>query len=193
MPRMVIQLLSFEFIRKVRRKSKKELTNWRKRESGNMSNDLDQLDEWAESVPSIDIGLPQKLKDHEYRKGYFLAEASARIAEQLTALRKRRQLNQKQVAELVGTHQPAISRAEKADYHSWSFNTLRGIADALDARIRVIIEPSEDVLHEYEDKADDDVLNGDAVKAAEEASKKLGQAPLTPQRDNQQKPQPSLQ
>jgi transcriptional regulator with XRE-family HTH domain len=99
---------------------------------------------------SIEIELPKKLQNREYRRRYFLAEASARIAEQLIALRKKRHLNQKQVAELVGTHQPAISRAERADYHSWSFKTLRGIADALDARIRVVIEPAEETLREYE-------------------------------------------
>jgi transcriptional regulator with XRE-family HTH domain len=160
-----------------------------------MNNDLDRLDASAESAPSIDVNLPQKLKDREYRKRYFLAEASARIAEQLIALRKRRQLNQKQVAELAGTHQPAISRAEKADYHSWSFNTLRGIADALDARIRVLIEPSEDVLPEYEvqNKAEDDVLNGDAIKAAADASRNLDQIPPLSLRDGKSKPQLSHQ
>jgi len=158
-----------------------------------MSDDLDQRDVRTESPPSIEIDLPKKLKDREYRKMYFLAEASARIAEQLIALRKRRQLNQKQVAELVGTHQPAISRSEKADYHSWSFNTLRGIADALDARIRVLIEPSEDVLQEYEKKneADDGLLNGDAIKAAAEGARRLGQPPVL-SHDNQVKLQSSL-
>ena len=114
-------------------------------------------------APVIDVGLPEKMKDKEYRKRYFLAEASAHIAAQLIALRKRRNLNQKQVADLIGTGQPAISRAEKADYQNWSFNTLRGIADALNARIRVVIQPSEDVLHEYETLSiDEDVESGDS-------------------------------
>ena len=130
-----------------------------------------------ENAPSIEVGLPTKLRDPQYRKSYFLAEASALIAEQLISLRRRRQLNQKQVAELVGTHQPGISRAEKADYHSWSFKTLRGIAEALDARIRVLIEPSEDVLHEYAttEVPNDEILNGDAIKAALGAARNLEQ------------------
>ena len=160
-----------------------------------MSNELGRWDGSVGIAPSIDVNLPQKLKDRGYRKKYFLAEASARIAEQLIALRKRRLLNQKQVAELVGTHQPAISRAERADYHSWSFNTLRGIADALDARIRVVIEPSEDVLPEYEarNKAEDDVLNGDAIKAAADASTNLDQIRPMSLRDSQSEPQSSHQ
>jgi len=104
----------------------------------------------TEIAHTIDLNLPAQLRDRSFRRKFFLAEASAWIAEQLIALRKRRGLSQKQVAELTNTQQPAISRAERADYQNWSFNTLRAIADALDARIRVYIEPYEDVLKEYE-------------------------------------------
>ena len=117
---------------------------------------------------SISINLPKKLRNREYRQRYFLAEASARIAEQLISLRRKRQLNQKQVADLINTKQPAISRAERADYHNWSFNTLRAIADALDARISVSIQPAEDILHEYDVgvNAAYPELIGDAARAA---------------------------
>jgi transcriptional regulator with XRE-family HTH domain len=100
---------------------------------------------------SIDLRLSQKLRDKGYRLRFFLAEASAKIAAQLITLRKKRGLTQTEVANLVGTRQPAISRAERADYQNWSFSTLRGIAEALDARIQVVIEPSEDILHEYDE------------------------------------------
>lgn len=104
----------------------------------------------TEPAHSIDLNLPEKLQNREYRQKFFLAETSARIAAQLIALRKRRGLNQQQLAELLDTKQPAISRIEKADYQSWSFSILRKIAEKCDARIRVFIEPSEDVLGEYE-------------------------------------------
>lgn len=104
-----------------------------------------------ETALPIDLKLSEKLKDKTYRQQFFLAEASARIAEQLIKLRERRGLSQKEVAEVVGTKQPAISRAEQADYQNWSLSTLRGIAAALDARIRVVIEPAEDVLPEYDE------------------------------------------
>ena len=105
-------------------------------------------------LPSIDLGISKKLRsDRAYRQAFFLAESSALIAQQLIELRKRRGLNQSQVAEALETGQPAISRVERADYRNWSFNTLRRLADAMDARLRVIIEPSEDVLGEYEGQA----------------------------------------
>jgi transcriptional regulator with XRE-family HTH domain len=100
----------------------------------------------------IDFRLPEKLRDREYRQRFFLAECSAEIAAQLIALRRRRDLKQGEVANLIGTQQPAISRYEQADYQSRSFSVLQKIAGALDARIRVLIEPSEDVLGEYDDE-----------------------------------------
>jgi transcriptional regulator with XRE-family HTH domain len=109
----------------------------------------------AEIAHSIDLNLEEKLRDRSYRQKFFLAESSARIAAQLIALRKLRGLSQKEVADIIGTQQPAISRAEQADYQNWSFATLRGIADALDARLRVLIEPSEDVTKEYSQSPED--------------------------------------
>ena len=106
----------------------------------------------------IDLELTKKLKDRSYRQEFFLAEASMNIARQLVALRKRRGLDQWQLAKMVGTQQPAISRIEKADYQNWSFNTLRKVASALDARIRISIEAAEDVLHEYEHQAESAVI-----------------------------------
>jgi transcriptional regulator with XRE-family HTH domain len=108
-----------------------------------------------EPAQSIDLNLKTKLKDKAYRQRFFLAQDSAHIAEQLISLRKRRGLNQTQVAELAGTKQPAISRAEQADYQNRKLETLRAIVEALDGRLRVIIEPAEDVLGEYETETTD--------------------------------------
>jgi transcriptional regulator with XRE-family HTH domain len=100
---------------------------------------------------SIDLKIREKLEgDREYRKRFFWAQAAAEIASQLIKLRKKRNLNQGEVAALIGTKQPAISRAEQADYNNWNLRTLRSISEALDARIRVVIEPAEDVLAEYD-------------------------------------------
>jgi len=103
-----------------------------------------------EPAQPIDLNLREKLKDKGYRQRFFRAQDSAQIADQLIALRKRRGMNQTQVAELSGTKQPAISRAEQADYQNRKLETLRAIVEALDGRLRVIIEPAEDVLAEYE-------------------------------------------
>jgi DNA-binding XRE family transcriptional regulator len=104
----------------------------------------------AEIAHSIDLDLVRKLHDDaKYRQQYFWDEASARIVADMIALRKSRGLNQKQVAEKVGTKQSAISRVEKAEYKNWNLKTLRSIADALDARLRITMEPFEEVLRKY--------------------------------------------
>ena len=121
-------------------------------------------------LPSINLNLSKKLREsQEYRQAFFLAESSALIAKQLIELRKRRGLHQSQVAEALETGQPAISRVERADYRNWSFNTLRRLAEAMDARLRVIIEPSEDVLGEYEQQKDETKPKGKAPQEAQGA------------------------
>ncbi len=107
---------------------------------------------------TIDLELAEQLKDREFREQFFLAEASADIAAQIISLRKRRGKSQSDVAKAIGTGQPAISRVEQADYQNWSFRILRLIAGALDARLRVIIEPAEDVLSEYDQSPSDDAV-----------------------------------
>jgi len=109
----------------------------------------------SELLPSIELDISRKLRDRAYRQSFFLAESSALIAKQLIALRKRRGLNQTQLAQAIDTGQPAISRVERADYHNWSFNTLRRLAEAMDARLRVYIEPAEDVIAEYKTEETD--------------------------------------
>ncbi len=105
----------------------------------------------TETAQSIKLNLTEKLKNSAYRRKFFLAESSALIAEQLIRLRKRRGMNQHDLATRIGTKQPAICRIEQADYRSWSFKTLLKIADELDARLRVVIVPYEDVIMEYGD------------------------------------------
>lgn len=105
----------------------------------------------VDDLPSINLDISEKLLDPDYRREFFLAEASASIAGQLTALRKLRGLKQSDLAKLIGTQQSGVSRIEKPDYRNWSFSTLWKIADVLNARLRIELEPTETVLWEYED------------------------------------------
>ena len=53
-----------------------------------------------------------------------------KIAEQVYALRKQRDLTQKQLAEIMGTTQSVISRLENTDYESERIDTLQKLAAA---------------------------------------------------------------
>ena len=61
------------------------------------------------------------------------------MIQQMITLRRRKGLSQQQLAELVGTHQPSISRLEAG--HIGSITFLLKIADALDASIEIRFVP----------------------------------------------------
>lgn len=102
------------------------------------------------SLKSIKLRIAEKLKDEGYRRRFFRGLAQDEVAQQIRSLRKKRGLIQKDLARQTGMYQSAVSRLEQAEYSRWSLPTLWRIADALDARIRVIFEPAEDVLKHYE-------------------------------------------
>ena len=57
---------------------------------------------------------------------------------------------QKDLGEEANMEQSAVSRIEQSEYSGWSFKTLLRVADALDARLRILLEPAEDVIEQYE-------------------------------------------
>jgi transcriptional regulator with XRE-family HTH domain len=123
---------------------------------------------------TIDLDISKRLKeDDEFRKGYFRALSRNEMAAQIIKLRKMRKMRQRDLADAVDTRQSAISRLEKADYASWNFQTLLGIAEALNARLHIQLEPSEDVIaqyRQYEESVIDKAVTGDSLLTTEEHS-----------------------
>ena len=100
---------------------------------------------------TIDLDISRRLKeDTEFRKGYFRALSRNEIAAQIIRLRKLRKMRQCDLADAVETGQSAISRLEKAEYASWNYQTLLGIAEALHARLHIQFEPVEAVIAQYQ-------------------------------------------
>lgn len=114
-------------------------------------------------LKSIKLRIAEKLKDKGYRREFFRGLAEDEVAQQIRSLRKKRGLLQKDIAEQTGMKQSAVSRLEQAEYSRWGFPTLLRIANTLDARIRIIFEPAEDVIKHYE-----------RLEAASEASPATG-------------------
>jgi transcriptional regulator with XRE-family HTH domain len=73
------------------------------------------------------------LKDNEFKKEYDSLEENFSIAKEVIMLRKEKNLTQKQLAEEIGTSQPAIARLESGEYTKLSLTFLRKVAEALDA------------------------------------------------------------
>lgn len=103
-----------------------------------------------ESLSKIDLGISRKLRNRGYRHRFFRRKAQDEIASQIRELRLKRGLKQKDLAMAMDTGQSAVARIEDATYSGWSFATLQKVAETLDARLKVVFEPIEDVLREYE-------------------------------------------
>ncbi len=99
---------------------------------------------------SIDLSINENLKNKEFRQEWFRAELEDSLSENFRAIRELRGLTQGELADLTGMRQSAVSRFEKSSTANWSVSTLLRIAEALDAKLSIMIEPSELAIQQYE-------------------------------------------
>ena len=104
-----------------------------------------------EFTNSIDLNIAERLqKDQEFRRAFFHAQARDEISSQIFEFREKAKLTkQTDFAEACGMKQSAVSRMEKHEYSSWTFNTLIRIAEALNARWRFVLQSTSDAVAEY--------------------------------------------
>ncbi|MDA3851347.1 MAG: helix-turn-helix transcriptional regulator [Spirochaetaceae bacterium] len=74
-----------------------------------------------------------RLKNPDFKKAYDESENDFLLAQEVIQFRKEKHLTQKQLAEVIGTSQPAIARLESGSYKKLSLEFIRRVADALDA------------------------------------------------------------
>jgi transcriptional regulator with XRE-family HTH domain len=92
--------------------------------------------------------LKEEFNDPEYRESYADDYLNTYVATQIQVLREQRHLSQEELAELVGTKQPGISRLENVNHSSWKTETLKKIAHALGVRLKISFETYGDLLRE---------------------------------------------
>ena len=90
---------------------------------------------------NFDRYLEEQLRDPAFAARFERAGEAWDVALQIAALRQRAGLSQKDLAKLLKTSQQQISRLESPGYEGHSLSTLRRVADVLNARVRVMIEP----------------------------------------------------
>jgi len=73
------------------------------------------------------------LKNKTVKAEYDALEEEFSLAKELIELRKERNMTQQELADKIGTSQPAIARLESGNYKNVSLKFLRKIAKALDA------------------------------------------------------------
>ena len=79
------------------------------------------------------------LQDPEVKKEYDALSPIYEIQEELIKLRNEKGLNQKQLAELIGTKQSAISRLESGNYNP-SVQLLSKLAEAFNKELHIVFK-----------------------------------------------------
>jgi len=80
---------------------------------------------------NFDSLLEQELKDKHFKEAYDSFNEEFTLSKEIIRLRKTNHLTQKELAEKVGTSQPAIARLESGNYKNISLAFLRKVALAL--------------------------------------------------------------
>jgi transcriptional regulator with XRE-family HTH domain len=93
---------------------------------------------------NFDTYLDEQMRDPVFNALFEQAGEVWDVALQITALRKKAGLSQKELAKLLKTSQQQISRLESSGYEGHSLSMLRRVAEALHARVRVVFEPCAD-------------------------------------------------
>jgi len=81
--------------------------------------------------------LRESIRNKEFRKEYENLEEEFELAKEVIALRHNKNLTQKQLAELIGTSQPAIARLESGSFKNLSLAFIRKVAKVLDAKTEI--------------------------------------------------------
>ncbi len=84
----------------------------------------------------------------EYREAYAEDFLNTWVATQIKVLREQRGMTQQELAEKIGTQQAGVSRLENVNYSAWKTETLRKIARALGARLKITFETYGSLLDE---------------------------------------------
>jgi transcriptional regulator with XRE-family HTH domain len=95
---------------------------------------------------NFDNYLDEQMRDQVFSARFEQAGEAWDVALQITALRKKAGLSQKDLARLLKTSQQQISRLESTGYEGHSLSMLRRVAEALHARKKPCCEKSGDIM-----------------------------------------------
>jgi transcriptional regulator with XRE-family HTH domain len=94
------------------------------------------------TVDAMELLARDEANDPELAKGIAREYAKLEIGYQILCAREDAGLTQAQLAERIGTSQPAIARIEQGDQHRISMTTLLKIAEALGLALQIhLVKP----------------------------------------------------
>ena len=95
------------------------------------------------SKTNFDLFLEEQLKDPDFAERFKRAGEAWDVALQLTALREKAGLSQRDLARKLHTSQQQISRLESPSYEGHSLSMLRRVAEVLGVTVSVTLAPKE--------------------------------------------------
>jgi len=80
-------------------------------------------------------------KDPKVKEEYNLLKEEFQIAEEIIKARTKAHISQSELANMIGTKAPAISRIESPGYGRVSITMLKKVADALNCKLQIKLVP----------------------------------------------------
>lgn len=84
--------------------------------------------------------LNERMKDPDFKKVWHDLDPEFELLESFIKAREKKRITQAELARLIGTKQPALSRLERGGFGKATVDTLKKIADALDMRLVVKLQ-----------------------------------------------------
>lgn len=89
---------------------------------------------------TIEEHIKEQMKDPEFKKAWHDLDPEFGLLESMIKARERAGITQAELAERIGTKQPALSRLERGGFKKATIETLKKIADALDAQLVIKLQ-----------------------------------------------------
>ncbi|MCX5902321.1 MAG: helix-turn-helix transcriptional regulator [Proteobacteria bacterium] len=83
----------------------------------------------------------EQMKNPEFKMAWKDLDQEFMLLESMIRMREKAGITQKELAAKIGTKQPALSRLERGGFRKASVETLKKIADALDAQLVIKLSP----------------------------------------------------
>ncbi len=89
--------------------------------------------------------LAEKMKDRKFKNAWQNLDTEFELMESMIKAREKSGISQAELARRIGTKQPALSRLERGGFNKATVETLEKIADALNFKLVIKLQPKKEV------------------------------------------------
>lgn len=90
---------------------------------------------------TLDEHIAEHMEVPEFKEAWHNLDSEFEMLESMIKAREKAGLTQAELAKKIGTKQPALSRLERGAFKNATVETLRKIADALDTKLVIKLQP----------------------------------------------------